>query len=81
MKPSTENTTKPAKMLVPQFTVGTNMESLKLVTTDQAYLAVTAVISRLVFSIKPNHSHMFTLKYITLNVTADTRLLTVSLFD
>jgi hypothetical protein len=36
MKPSTENTTKPAKMLVPQFTVGTKMESLKLATTNQA---------------------------------------------
>jgi hypothetical protein len=30
IKPSTENTTKPAKILVPQFTVGTNMESLEL---------------------------------------------------
>lgn len=36
MKPSTENTTKPAKMLVPQFTIGTNMESLKLAKTNQA---------------------------------------------
>ena len=36
MKPSTENTTKPAKMLVPQFTIGTNMESLKLAKKCQA---------------------------------------------
>jgi hypothetical protein len=31
MKPSTENTTKPAKILVPQFTVGTKIESLEKV--------------------------------------------------
>lgn len=36
MKPSTENTTKPAKMLVAQFTVGTNMESLELAKTNEA---------------------------------------------
>lgn len=29
MKPMTENTTKPAKMLVPQLRIGTRIESLK----------------------------------------------------
>lgn len=31
MKPSTENTTKPANMLVPQFRIGITIESLKTI--------------------------------------------------